>query len=172
MQHKIRKLTFAFVVLLSVQGFSQTTDSKHPLLDKYYPQAKSTDTNNATTSQIKTVPEAQPVTERKPIVATQPVSATKPFVEAKPVEETKTEPAITTTTSVPVATPQSALPAIPSTTVINRPAIASPEFPAQKPTGRPATSPYRETRLGSSTKQYDTWEKNSNGAGSVTTSTK
>jgi hypothetical protein len=31
---------------------------------------------------------------------------------------------------------------------------------------------YRETRLGSSTKQYDTYEKNNNGAGSVTTSPK
>jgi len=66
-------------------------------------------------------------------------------------------------------------PSITTTTSINKTTTVTVQAPAQKiqvqPT-QPPPSPYMDTRLGSSTKQYDTWEKNNNGAGSVTTSPK
>ena len=139
-------LTVTFVVLFSLQGFSQTTEkSNHPLLDKYYPQKQNTDTNIAVTTQIKPVPERKPA------------------------------PAVTTTTIVPAVTTKPAVtttPAITTATTINKPTTVRAQTPVQKVQTQPAPPPYMDTRLGSSTKQYDTWEKNNNGAGSVTTSPK
>jgi hypothetical protein len=50
-------------------------------------------------------------------------------------------------------------------------AVISQIVPAKAQTQAPST-PYNDTRLGSSSPLYDTWEKNNNGAGSVTTSPK
>jgi hypothetical protein len=67
----------------------------------------------------------------------------------------------------------STTPAISDTTAINKPSTVVVPPPAQKVyTPPPPSPPLMDTRLGSSTKQYDTWEKNNNGAGSVTTSPK
>ncbi len=151
MKHKIIKLDIIFVVLFSFHGFSQAAEkSTHPLLDKYYPQKQNTETNKVVTTQIK------------------------------PVPETKSAPAMTTTT-VPTVSTVSAVKPVPSviakpglkdTNTINKPTAITTQVPVQKIPTQPLPPPYRDTRLGSSTKQYDTWEKNNNGAGSVTTSNK
>lgn len=166
MQNKTLRLLVTFVVLFSLGGFSQTTEnSTHPLLDKYYPQKKSVDTNKTVTTQINPVPVTNPMPVTKPVPVTKPapeanlVSETKPEIkqepETKPVSVTKPVPAVTDTTAInkPINTP-----------------VAVPV--PKKVQTRPATAPYNENRLGSSTPQYDTWEKNNNGAGSVTTSPK
>jgi hypothetical protein len=178
-----------FIVLFSLQGFSQTTDnSEHPLLDKYYPHA---DTNKTITNQIK------PVYQIKSAPAATNISArtTKPLVTATtiPADTSATIPAVTTTT-VPSVTTTSSLTTTPDVTTISaltttpvvnkqdtvtatsvvKPETVTARIPVQEkvqPQHAP-THPYIDTRLGSSTPQYDTWEKNSNGAGSVTTSPK
>jgi hypothetical protein len=59
------------------------------------------------------------------------------------------------------------------TTIINQPATVTQTIPVQKAIPQQVPSEiYRDTRLGSSTPQYDTWKKNNNGAGSVTTHSK
>ena len=177
MQNRIIKLTVTFVVLFSLQGESQTTEkSKHPLLDKYYPQIQNTDASKDVTSQIKPAPETKPA----PAVTTTTVPAvtttTAPAVTTTPVPVATTTPVpVVTTTTVPAMITEPAVtttPAVTNTTTINKPTTVTAQAPARKAQTQPAPYPYSETWLGSSTKQYDTWEKNNNGAGSVTTSPK
>ena len=146
-----------FIVFFSLHGFSQATEkSEHPLLDKYYPRAQVVDTNKTVGTQITSSSQ------------TKPISAASINTNPKTLIVTTT-PADTTTRSVetiPSMTKQSKLI---STTTVNTPATVAREVPVQT---APPAAPYRDTRLGSSTPQYDTWQKNANGAGSVTTSPK
>jgi hypothetical protein len=159
MQNKIIKLLVTFILLFSLRSFSQTPEkSKHPLLDKYYPQIQNTDTGKAVTTQIKPVPETKPA---PPLTTT-----TIPAVTTAPAVTTTTVPAMTTTSVVTTT------PAMTTTTTFNKPTTVTTQTPVQKVQTKPAPPLYSETRLGSSTKQYDTWEKNNNGAGAVTTSPK
>lgn len=158
MQNKKLKLLITFITLFSLRGFSQTTEkSAHPLLDKYYPKKPAVDTNKAVTNQIAPIQQ-----ETKPIAATKIAPGTTPVPESKPIPET---------TPVAEAKPVTA---VTDTTAINKPTTTPvPIVPVQKKVQpKPAAAPYNENRLGSSTPQYDTWEKNNNGAGSVTTSPK
>ena len=160
MRNNMIRLLVTFFLLLSLHGFSQTTEkSEHPLLDKYYPRKQDADTAKTVTIETKPVPVVKPAPETKQ----------EPAVTAAPPETTT--PVITTT--VPDATPNPIItttPAMTTTTTINRPAPAT--APAQKVKTQPPPAPYMGNRLGSSTEQYNTWEKNNNGAGSVTTSPK
>lgn len=165
MQHKIIKLTLTFVLLFSLQGFSQVTEkSEHPLLDKYYP--RNTNTPKAATTQINPEPETKPA----PVITT----TVAPTAPTTPVMPATAEPAEVPTGISSVTTPtETAQPTMTTTTTtINKPTMVAPKIPTQKISSQPPPPPYRDTRLGSSTKQYDTWEKNNNGAGSVTTSPK
>jgi hypothetical protein len=161
-------LLVIFVLLFSLQGFSQTAEkSLHPLLDKYYPRPEPTDTNRAVSTQIKPVSETKPATAVKTI----PGLTTTPSLTATPVETTS--PADTTTQSVSTVPGMATTPTLTSTTSVNKPTTVTAVPVQKKVQTQPApTSSYTDTRLGSSTKSYDTWEKNSNGAGSVTTSPK
>jgi hypothetical protein len=157
MRNKFIKLLVILILLFSLQGFSQTTEkSKHPLLDKYYPQIQNTDTIKAVTTQIKPVPE----TKSTPVVT----STTVPAVT--------TAPAMTTTTTMTTSPAVTTTPALTTTTTINKPTTVTAQTPVQKVQTQPVPPPSMDYRLGSSTKQYDTWEKNNNGAGAVTTSPK
>lgn len=165
MQNKIIKFLVTFILLFSVRGFSQTTEkSKHPLLDKYYPQKQNTDTSKAVTTQIKPVPGTKPApavtTTTVPAVTIMPAMTTTPAMTSTAVPAVTTKPAMTTT------------PAVTTATTINKPTTVKAQTPVQKVQTQPAPPLYSENRLGSSTKQYDTWEKNNNGAGAVTTSPK
>ena len=160
MQNKIITLAIAFVVLFSLHGFCQTTEkSKHPLLDKYYPQKQEViDT-------AKTVPAQNPVAETRPApaITTTPL----PAVKTTPVMTSVTTPAMAST-NIPTITTQ----ATDTSNAVSKPTVVIVPPPVQKVQTSPPSPPYMDTRLGSSTKQYDTWEKNANGAGSVTTSPK
>ncbi len=167
MQIKIVKLfVAAFVILFSSNVFSQTTKSNHPLLDKYYPQ-KQTDTVKNIPAQISPAP----VTENSAAPQTPPLSP--------PVAETKTVTGITTAPknnsvqgTTLISNTRPALIAT-DTIAVNKPADVIIPAPVQKTIQpKPASIPYNANRLGSSTPAYDTWEKNNNGAGSVTTSPK
>ena len=145
MQYKISLLLVTLIVLFSLQDFAQTTPkSEHPLLDKYYPRPKA-DTPKTVATPIKSVPETKPA----PLV-------TAPSVVTSPAAVV-TAPAMATVTAP-----------------VNKPATDTTRNPVQKKvqTQPVPGHPYRDTRLGSSTSAYDTYEKNNNGAGSVTTSPK
>lgn len=181
MQHKIIKLILVFVVLFSLQTQAQNEPSKHPKMDKYYPPPPTLATpnqpQNTGAAVIKTntavVPETKPtpvVPEAKPapvITSTvAPEAISKPSQVTSPVSTTTIAPPVisqpavtadTTTKETPVAT-------------VEKPVVAPPQ---PKPlVSKQAGELYNPNRLGSSTKEYDTWEKNNNGAGSVTTHSK
>jgi hypothetical protein len=181
MQNRIIALLIMFVVLFSLPGFSQTAEkSEHPLLDKYYPQKQHDDTNKTITNQIKPVPQTKPSStvtniaglKTKPVAITTTIPADT--LTTIPGVTTTTVPSVTTTSSV-TTTPDVTTIAAPTTTpVVNKPDTVTARIPVQEKVQpqRAPSHPYIDTRLGSSTQQYDTWEKNSNGAGSVTTSPK
>ena len=182
MKPKIIKLSIVFALLFSLQGFSQSTDSsKHPLLDKYYPQLKDNDNNPAPAPQINTAPVvrtepvappvAKPVVPQAKPVVVAPVAVPEPAVEAAPEPVTTRASSITTDAAPEVITTPAAG-AVVTTPSITKPAPAATPKPVKPLVSQPTVPAYRDTRLGSSTKQYDTWEKNNNGAGSVTTSVK
>ena len=154
MQNTMTGLFVMFVVLFSLQGFSQTPEkSEHPLLDKYYPQAQkpNTDTNKAITTQIK------PATQTKPV----PVPETKPAhaLPTTPDVTTKTVPAVTTVSNVITTPDVTAIPVVTGTPVLNKQDTVTATVPVQKkiqPQPKPS-KPYIDTRLGSSSPLYDTW---------------
>jgi zinc finger protein 185 len=177
MQNKTLQLFVTFVVLFSLRGLSQTTEKpSHPLLDKYYPQ-KQSDTSKKVITQTSPVSEPKPVTEPKPVAETKPVTEIKPVPDAKPLPPVTGTTGIdkTTGSTLPVSETQpiagaKSVAAITDTTVISKPINVTVPLPVQKSVqAKPPAPPYLETRLGSSSPLYDTWEKNNNGAGSVTT---
>ena len=93
-------------------------------------------------------------------------NTTVPAVTTAPALTSTTVPALTTTPAVTIT------PALTTTTTINKPTTVTVQTPVLKVQTQPAPPKNLDTRLGSSTKQYDTWEKNNNGAGAVTTSPK
>lgn len=180
MQSKII-LLLIFAGIFSLHGLSQTDDkSEHPLLDKYYPQKQKTDTPKIIKDQIQQgtpVKTTFPVSNigahtSKPvaIIPVIPVDTTTAMPKAMPatVHSIKTTPAITSTSNV------ASVSHLTNTPVVNKQDTVTVKLPVQvKP--QPQRTPgqlYIDTRLGSSTPQYDTWQKNNNGAGSVTTSPK
>lgn len=160
MKIKILMLLAAFFVFLSFNGVSQTTEtSKHPLLDKYYPQPKNVDTVKNIPPQSKTVIVNSQLPEKKPVAvisdtSTINKSAITPVKTTQPIPGTELvhESVLTDTTAINKS---------------NNVAVPAPVQNSVHP--RPAPQPYRGNRLGSSSRLYDTWEKNNNGAGSVTT---
>ncbi len=161
MRNTMQKLFIMFVLsglclVISLQGFSQTAEkSEHPLLDKYYPQ-KAPDTTKAVTTQTHPAPELRPVTPAiKPVTPTTIVTEEKPSAQTTPVYSPTPASLVADTTAVHKQT-QNIVPV--------------PAQPRLQP--KPAATPTRDSRLGSSSPLYDTYEKNSNGAGSVTTNPK
>lgn len=182
MQIRIINFFITFLLAFSLTGFSQSNEnSDHPLLDKYYPQKQRTDTNKVISNQIKRTTVARPA---QPLT-TSPVVTPKPVVNiptivndtsapVTPVVITTTLPSITTTSAVTSTPDATTISASSTTPVVNKPdTVLTRTVVQQKVQAQtPPAPPYMDTRLGSSTKQYDTWQKNSNGAGSVTTSPK
>ena len=111
MQHKIIKLTLTFVILFSLQGFSQATEkSEHPLLDKYYP--RNTDTPKTVITQINPEPETKPApTITSTVVPAAPMApavttTVAPALPTAPVMPATAEPAeVPTGISSPLTTP-------------------------------------------------------------------
>jgi hypothetical protein len=199
MHHKIFRLTIMLMVFFSLQGFSQTTDtpaddkSDHPLLDKYYPQPKEKAPNKvtpppATPSAVNPLPvtqvPAKPAPVLKPVVALKPEPVETQVVEIAPAPAIKAEglpvqgsaPSMSSATVPVIANTPTVIPPVIPPVVDSVVTVIAPA-PAPKPVAPPLldkvpTPPVNRNRLGSSTKKYDTWEKNSNGAGSVTTSPK
>ena len=188
-------LLFSMHGFAQVDSTKQTDTTKQkslsPLLDKYYnrpkedtvvkkPVIKSTGVQQRT---VKTpAPVKHEVIDEKRLsfpTPTRPAFATSPSapdsvvtaVAETPVKSTViTERAITPpiSTNTIIADTKISMP-ISDTSRINRSAIATTTaIPPKKPASKPEGSLLR-TRLGSSSPLYNTYEKNKNGAGSVTT---
>ncbi|MGH2649421.1 MAG: hypothetical protein ACRDE8_17705 [Ginsengibacter sp.] len=176
MQNKIPCLV-TFALLFSSNVFSQAAEkSNHPLLDKYYPQANK-DTTKAVPmpGQVTGIKSNTGVTDQS--VINKSTNATVKASEIKPL------PVVTDTTAndklnnktIPLSKTNLISEIKPVTAVTDTTLTKSNttlQVTVQKAQARPPSTPYIDTRLGSSTPQYDTWEKNNNGAGSVTTSPK
>lgn len=164
MRNKTIKLTIIFLAIFSSNGFSQTTEkSAHPLLDKYYPQPKKETPQTPVPTPVTTI------APQKPVVA--PVKS--PAADLSPIEEpTKTvtiiKPTVDSSNTTIVETNKANFEINNKPALVPVPAI-TPKTSAVPP---PPESTYNRSRLGSSSPQYNTWEKNSNGAGSVTTHSK
>ena len=184
------------LVFISVQGFGQTDTTKpksvSPLLDKYYTRPKK-DTVAAkpvfksTGVQQKTAKTPTPVmqkpieekrltfpTPNRPAIATTPTvpadSISTVVVEAPVITTPVTETPVTAplSTSIIIADTKLSIP-VADTSKITRPVITTtaaipPKSPVAKPEGG-----FERPRLGSSSPLYNTYKKNNNGAGSVTT---
>ncbi len=191
----ILKLFLLFITFFTLQGYAQTKrDSKHPLLDKYYPRAE-----KDTSANVTAAPKPTPQFVQPPVIAPVPPStpAPAPIVTTTVNESINSAPlpnqkistgtiihdtlAMTKTIPEVVPKPETKIVAetIPSSSVTS---VASSNTTVSTPLLVPvqtvvppravSSAPYIDTRLGSSTQAYDTWKKNNNGAGSVTTSVK
>jgi hypothetical protein len=181
MQHKIIKLTLVLVVLFSLQTQAQT-ESKHPKMDKYYPPAPTLASPNtpenteapiikqATGPVVETKP-TPVVPEKKPAPAISSKVPPEAILKPSPVISSTVTPPLISQPVAPTVTPDTTTKETP-VTAIEKPANVAPQPLPQQRVSIPPTDPYNPNRLGSSTKQYDTWEKNSDGAGSVTTHSK
>jgi hypothetical protein len=157
MQHKTLALLFVFVVFFSLHGFCQTTEkSTHPLMDKYYPPKKKPEPNIIVPSQPKADPETRAAIETKPVQLRADTATVITPVINTDQSETKVMPVETPTDSI----------------VVNKPVETIAEPVEKKTETKSGSTPYRPTRLGSSSRLYKTWETNNNGAGSVTTGSK
>lgn len=150
-----------FLLIFSLQSFSQTTEqSTHPLMDKYYPPKSKTDT-------IQIVNEAKPATMNKITTEIKPVESPADISTVESSTNTTVSPEAIVT---PVNNPQQN---VTDSVVAVKPSVPEILEPVQKKTeAKPESTPYRSTRLGSSSRLYKTWETNNSGAGSVTTGQK
>ena len=176
-----------FFIVFSFDVYSQADTTKppseRPLLDKYYPRPKVDTIAKNPVIKSRGVEQknvfATPKSKPEPIEnkrLTFPSPLPRPEVVALPVKEdsivTVIETPILTAASTGVGISDSK-PAIPQVTAgnIEKPLItkATPTpIPVKK--SSPSNVPvYKRNRLGSSSPLYNTYEKNSNGAGSVTT---
>ena len=184
-----------FLVLFSIKGFSQTdtTEQKSstPLLDKYYPRAKkdtlanktlpkSTGVNKPAVVNAPQTPLApQKISEKKPLVVA-PINLPAPAPELPapvpvvPVQDTLVTviaeaPVISPISNTQIANQSTPVQIQSDTAQIKIPVINTVVAPPPKKSVSQPETPYRSNRLGSSSPLYRTWEKNKNGAGSVTT---
>jgi hypothetical protein len=177
MLRKLFLLMGVLLIIFSIQSFGQdsTIKSLHPKMDKYYPRPQK--------QVVREFPvPTKPVTQASsaPVMANGPVSndnLVSPAPKVEPNAPAPVEPQIETApamTSTPVTVENSNTNLNPSNTVTT-PSAVTVTAPAPKVVPKPKTPPpppYMDTRLGSSSPQYNTWEKNNNGAGSVTTNSK
>jgi hypothetical protein len=177
-----RKLILLFGILftvVSLESFGQdsTIKSAHPKMDKYYPRPQEAPkiNNEVTTPASPVLPSQQ-----SPAITTQPstnntvVSPSPSIVPNEQVTEMPSIEAGPAVTSTPV-TVQPSDTKLNSSSSVTAPPVVTATAPAPKVTPKPKAPPeppYMDTRLGSSSPQFYTWEKNNNGAGSVTTSPK
>lgn len=177
----MQKLVLLFGIIFTVvssQTFGQdsTIKSVHPKMDKYYPRPQEAPklNNEAATPASPALP-----SQRTPTIINQPSNNTvvSPSPSIVPNEQATEMPAIEAgpaVTNTPVTVQPSDTKLNASNSVTAPPSVTV-TVPAPKVISKPKAPPeppYMDTRLGSSSPQYNTWEKNNNGAGSVTTNPK
>ena len=170
-------LLFACMVFFTMKASAQTpaqtpAKSDHPLLDKYYP-----DLNRKQEPVAK--PTSVPITSTPPptVNATKKINTPPSFVAPKVQNEIVESLPSTEKDTSGITSTLNATTSLPATATISDPKVPVANIPPQQKVqppliSRPEGEMYRPTRLGSSSPQYDTYDKNKKGAGSVTTSPK
>lgn len=168
------KSGIAIVIGLVISNSILAQDTTHErLVDKYYPKAKQAPpvpktekVNPVITSTNKTAPVNTPVTT-VPLRATVTAPPPPDNEPVAPVADINKEVSPVTETATQVQAPQSPL----SNDVgkINKNTNNNTKIGTDNYNPDPASPIYRDTRLGSSSPLYNTYEKNNNGAGSITT---
>ena len=167
MLRKIAIFCLLFTVI-SQRLLSQTTDpSSHPLLDKYYPQPRKPEIDTSTKAVSNPIVTQQTGIKNSGNLINKPAPSITALLNP---DDTTSAPTTSTTHSIS-GTPAATTTTSSSTIVAGKPAVILNNTPAQPPRSYDPNSLY-DTRLGSSAPQYDTYEKNRNGEGSVTTSPK
>lgn len=166
-------------IIISNIAFGQDTAHTR-LVDKYFPKAATpaaAPQNKAPENIITPLSRNEPVSNSA--VQQRPVNNTKPIsgaIAAQPTQIPGTKPdesdlniasPVTTTPATDVSSQQ-------QKPIVNNDRIASPSMQAPAISNRATAVStenhvYRDTRLGSSSPLYDTYKKNDNGAGAVTT---
>ena len=160
------------MVFFTMNAYAQTPEkSDHPLLDKYYP-----DLNRKPEPVAKPTPVPVMSTPPPKMNAAKNIGTPAPIVAPKiqnEVVENKPATVLDTSGIRPTLKATTSLPATATIAEQNAPVANVPQQTVQPPLiSRPEGELYRPTRLGSSSPQYDTYDKNKKGAGSVTTSPK
>src|SRR5690242_2657686 len=179
MVRKLVLLLCIFFSAVSSQTFGQdsTIKSVHPKMDKYYPRPQEAPKMN---NEVATPPSPVLPSQQTPTVTTQhsinntvvsPSPSIVPNVQATEMPAIEAGPAVTNT-PVTVQPSDTKLNASNSVTTPPSVTVTTPVPKVIPKPKAPTEPPYMDTRLGSSSPQYNTWEKNNNGAGSVTTNSK
>jgi hypothetical protein len=159
------KIIFGTIIIMGLvisnTTFAQDTTNER-LVDKYYPKSQ----------QAQPVPETEKV---NPVSTTtkQPATINSP-VRSVPINATVVQPTPLTSDLNKEVEPviQTASQVQPAQSPINNEAgkiNKSTKIGTDNYNPNPASPIYRDTRLGSSSPLYDTYKKNDNGAGAVTT---
>lgn len=194
MKKSLFYIPFLLFTLFSINGFAQVDTAKkesdHPLLDKYYPQPKIAPvaknpvikSTGVEQKNVMATPKLkpQPIAEKRltfptPTPSLTPTPVNLPEIVSAPVKRDSVaieieKPVITPVSKgIAITDTKLAIPGSDSAKIV-KPVIAiatATPTPAQKPSKVEAG--YQRNRLGSSSPLYNTYEKNANGAGSVTT---
>ena len=163
MKNKILPLVISGA-LISFSALSQTTEkSTHPKLDALFPHSQNTTTTNIPDS--KKAPVTNIVTTNNTIP-----SMNIPETTIAPVTNIATSNNTLPANNIPETTTAPATNIVTGNNIKPASTITFQDKPQEEVQTRPEQKEiYRDTRLGSSTKQYDTYEKNDNGTGAVTT---
>lgn len=165
-------------ILISFSAFSQTPEkSLHPKLDKLFPPGYTPPANTPNTTAATSIPNSDTVALKKPVntiaVPAKPITpiATPTPVQAAPQPEVTANTTRVNSISQTDTTATKTIAAQATVTSANQPQYTSvqpvqPVAPVQSAKPKPL---YRDTRLGSSSKMYSTYETNDYGAGSITT---
>ena len=161
------------MVFFTMNVSAQTpAKSDHPLLDKYYP-----DLNRKKDTLPKPAPMPAVNTPSPTVNATKSIVTPPPFVAPKIQNEVVESKSATVKDTSGITPTLRATTSLPATATISEASLPVANVPPQQKVqapliSRPEGEMYRPTRLGSSSPQYDTYDKNKKGAGSVTTSPK
>jgi hypothetical protein len=162
-------------IIISNAAFSQDTTETR-LVDKYYPKSENPtpEPENKITPISRNEPLNNSPVQQKPVINNNPISGS---VVAQPtqVPDTKTNDIniadpVTTVPETDI-NPQQQKPVVKNDPIISQPTQPSVSHTTPIPaiTTTATGHVYRDTRLGSSSPQYNTYEKNDYGAGAVTT---
>lgn len=159
-------------LVISTTILAQDTTQER-LVDKYYPKAEQAPPvpntekiNPVTTTTNQPSPSNAPVTA-VPLQATVTAPPPPDSEPVAPINEISKDVAPVTETASQVPASQSQINN--DLGEINKSTINTNAKTGTDNYNRPAGPIYRDTRLGSSSPMYDTYKKNNNGAGSVTT---
>lgn len=162
-------------IIISYTALSQDTTETR-LVDKYYPKSETPtpEPENKIAPISRNEPLNNSPVQQKSVINSNPISGsvvTKPTQAPNPkTNDINIADPVTTAPATDIS-PQRQEPVVKDEPIVSQPAQSSVvnTTPAPSTTTSTPNHIYRDTRLGSSSPQYNTYEKNDYGAGAVTT---